>query len=88
MKKAIASLLVISLTTSIFANDDLQVLADQTNDLYRVGAGAQDGSYTALSISILGWGVGLAVAIALLAATLNHSKKSTTSGSSSHAHCD
>ena len=44
MKKAIASLLVISLTTSIFANDDQQVLADQTNDLYRVGAGAQDGS--------------------------------------------
>lgn len=70
-------------TSSIYARESISELGKQTDELYRTGAGAQDGAYTALAVSMLGWGVGLAVAIALLAAALNHSPHT----SSSNAHC-
>lgn len=86
MKRMLASVLVATvLTTSppLNAREDIQQLGDETDQLYRTGAGAHDGAFTALSISMLGWGVGLAVGIALIAAALNHG---SSSGSGSNAH--
>jgi hypothetical protein len=85
MKRIVASFLMIAMvsTSSICARESISELGKQTDDLYRTGAGAQDGAYTALAISMLGWGVGLAVLFAVLAAALNHSPHT----SSSNAHC-
>lgn len=83
MKRMIGALLMMTfLTTSIPlpAREEIQMLGDETDQLYRAGAGSGDGAFTALSISMLGWGVGLAIGIALLAAALNHG----TGGSSAH----
>jgi hypothetical protein len=84
MKKALSLLLLMSIFTTtlpLSAREEISELAESTDQLYRTGAGAQDGAYTALSMSMIGWGVGLAIGIAVLAATLNHG-----SGGSSHAH--
>lgn len=85
MKRVITLVLATTLISTSFAREEISDLARHTDMLYRQGAGAQDGAFTALSVSMLGWGVGLAVGIAVLAAALNHG--SGTSGSS-HAHCD
>ncbi len=84
MKRVIAVVLATSLISTSFAREEISDLARHTDMLYREGAGAQDGAFTALSVSMLGWGVGLSVAIAVLAAALNHS---SSSSSNSHAHC-
>lgn len=81
MKAIIAIFLALSLVSSVSARESIQEIATNTDKLYRTGAGAQDGAFTALSMSMLGWGVGLTVGIALLAAALNHS---SSSGSSAH----
>lgn len=84
MKRVIGAILVTTiLTTSLplLAREDIQQLSDETDQLYRAGAGAHDGAYTALSVSMIGWGVGLAIGIALLAAALNHG----SGGSSAHS---
>jgi len=86
MKRVLAGLLVATvLTTSLPLNarEEIQQLAEETDQLYRTGAGAHDGAFTALSISMIGWGIGLAVGIALIAASLNHG---SGSGSGSNAH--
>jgi hypothetical protein len=83
MKKWIKVFLVISLAcSSIYGeqHDDLQDYATTTDDLWRTGSGAHDGSYTSISAAMIGWGVGLAVGIAILCAVLHQSK-----GSSSHS---
>ena len=74
----IASLL---LAPSVPADDSMKEQQQAEENLWRSGSGAHDGARTAIATSMIGWGVGLAVAIALLAATLNHG-----SGGSSHAH--
>ncbi len=53
--------------------DKISDLADNTEALYREGACASDGAYTALGLSMLGWGAGLAVGIGVLAAVLHQS---------------
>ena len=73
-----------SFSSSIHGGDDLQDTAKNTDKLWRAGAGAHDGSYTAISASMIGWGVGLAVGIAVLAAVLHQSKGG--GGGSSHCH--
>lgn len=88
MKRIVGQMLVATvLMTSLplSAREDIQQLGDETDQLYRTGAGAQDGAFTALSVSMLGWGVGLAVGIALIAAALNHG--SSSSGSSNAHSC-
>lgn len=85
MKKLLAATLTILLATApplLSAKEDIQQLADQTDALYRTGAGAQDGAYTSLALSMLGWGLGLAAGIAILAAVLHQS-----SSSHNHDHC-
>lgn len=87
MKKLIKAVLIVSLlsfSSSVHGGDDLQDTAKNTDKLWRSGAGAHDGSYTAISASMIGWGVGLAVGIAVLAAVLHQSKKG---GGGHHNHC-
>jgi hypothetical protein len=84
-KKMIAFLLIalLSFSSSVHGRDDLQDTAKNTDKLWRTGSGAHDGSYTAISTSMIAWGVGLAVGIAVLAAVLHQSH----SHSGGHAHC-
>lgn len=86
MKKIIQAVLIVallSLSSSVQGNDSLQDTAKDTDNLWRSGAGAHDGSYTAVSTSMIAWGVGLGVGIAVLAAVLHQSKK----GGGHHHHC-
>jgi hypothetical protein len=82
MKKFSLAILVIALTAgSIFAREDIQELGNQTDALWRPGAAAIDGAYTSLSMSMLGWGLGLATGFGILIGVLHNSK-------ASHNHCD
>lgn len=86
MKKLISAVLAILMVCSslpVFAEEDIQDLATNTDKLYREGAGAQDGAYTALSLSMIGWGIGLAAGIAILCAALHQSKSSSQHSNSS-----
>jgi hypothetical protein len=86
MKKLIPITLCFSLvlsTAAMKAEEDINILAEQTDELYRPGVGAQDGAYTSLGLSMLGWGLGLAAGIGLLAALLHQS-----TGSSQHESCN
>lgn len=65
------------------AYDEITELGIQTDNLYRVGAASEDGSYTALSSSMLGWGIGLAIGIGILVAVL-HSSTAPSPSPSSH----
>lgn len=78
MKKIIALLLSLSIVTA-HAGESIQESAQNTDKLYREGTGAIDGAWTATSVSMIGWGVGLALGIGLLAALLHQS-------TASHAH--
>lgn len=86
MKKFITTLLILAfLTTSVptSAGDTMEEgWKDDTEAVWRTGAGAHDGASTAISTSIIGWGVGLALAIAIIAAVLHQSKTET-----GHSHC-
>jgi hypothetical protein len=86
MKKTTTFLLIalMCLTTTVQAADDLQDYAENTDKLWRTGSGAHDGSYTAISTSMIGWGIGLAIGIGILCAVL---RPSTNSSGSSSAHC-
>lgn len=49
------------------------------------GSGAQDATFSAVTLSMVGWGIGLAGGIALLASAIHQSSSSShDSGSSSH----
>ena len=76
MKKIILSALIVSSCGSLVARESIQELGTQTDELYRVGAGAQDGAFTSLGASMLGWGLGLGVGIAILAGVLHQSTAS------------
>lgn len=85
MKKFISLLLIaafVSTSSTALADDDLQDWSKDTENLWHTGSGAHDGSYTAISAAMIGWGVGLALGIAILAAVLHQSKSG-----SGHSHC-
>ena len=86
MKKFIALLLIVvflSTSSTTMAGDTIeQGWKEDTEALWHTGSGAHDGASTAISSTIIGWGVGLALAIGILAAVLHQS----TSGSG-HSHC-
>ncbi len=86
MKKTIASLLLcaflVSSTNTVYA-DELDKLAKDTDTLWRPGAGAEDGAFTASAMSMLGWGLALATVIALVAILV----QSSSSSSHSTSHC-
>jgi hypothetical protein len=86
MRRLITSLLIIaSLLSSsgAIAADTLEDWKEDTENIWRTGSGAHDGSTTAIATSIIGWGIGLGLAIAILAAVLHQSKAGT-----GHSHCD
>ncbi len=88
MKKRILSSLTLCVllfsTTAMEARDQIAQYGTESDDLWQTGVGANDGAYTAISSSMLAWGAGLAVGIAILAAALN---SSGSSGGGGGAHC-
>jgi len=77
-----ATLFFVHSTSALHAHEKLDSYAENTENLWG-GRAAADGGSTAISASMLGWGVGLGVSIAVLAAVLHQS----TSGGNAHAHC-
>jgi len=51
-----------------------------------IGYGVEDALENSMAISMLGWGVGSAIAIAVLAAVIKPSSKSDDTSSTAHAH--
>ncbi len=82
MKTLIAALALISLAGTVRA-DELDNYKKDTESIWRTGTGAEDGNYTAISTSMLGWGVGLSAGIAILASVLHQSTASHAHNSSS-----
>ena len=86
MKNRLPYIICITLilsSTQSFSSENINVLSEQTDELYRVGAAAQDGAYTSLGFSMLGWGLGIAAGIGILASVLTQS-----TSSSSHESCN
>lgn len=75
------TLTLLAMTTSAFP-DSIENWKKDTDSIWRTGTGAEDGTYTAISTSMLGWGIGLAAGIGILASVLHQS----TAGHS-HTHC-
>jgi hypothetical protein len=89
MKKLIRSTLIatcLCFSSSIHGDDDLQSYATTTDSLYRAGAGAHDGAFTAISASMIGWGIGLGLVIAIIAAVL-HQSVPESGGGGGNVHC-
>ncbi len=82
MKTLIYSLAMLAMTSSAFS-DQLDNYTKNTDALWRTGSGAEDGTFTAISTSMFGWGIALSVGIAVLASVLHQS-----TASHSHTHCD
>ncbi len=76
-----------SLCTQGFGSDDIDEYRRDTDALWRRGVGAEDGAFTATSLSMLGWGVGLAAGIGVLASVLHQSTASSHTESTGHC-CD
>ncbi|MBM3198043.1 MAG: hypothetical protein FJZ58_02155 [Chlamydiae bacterium] len=79
---AVTFLAVLSAPAALQAGDLEGVKQDNTN--LWAGTGAQDATFSAVSISMVGWGVGLAGGIALLASAIHQSSSSHDSSSCSH----
>lgn len=89
MKRFIRSTLIIALlafSSSAHGADEIDQYAEDTENVWRTGAGAHDGAFTAISSSMIGWGIGLALGIAILAAVLHQSTASSGGGGSGHCH--
>lgn len=80
MKKLIYSFAMLAMTSPAFS-DELDNYTKNTDALWRTGSGAEDGTFTAISTSMFGWGIALSVGIAILASVLHQS-------SASHSHSD
>ncbi len=81
MQKLFTALILLGMTNLAFS-DQLENYKKDTDSIWRTGSGAEDGTFTAISTSMLGWGVGLAAGIGILASVLHQS----TAGHS-HTHC-
>ncbi len=80
MKRLFAVITLLALTGPAITGE-LQNYKKDTEAIWRTGTGAEDGTFTAISTSMLGWGVGLSAGIAILASVLH---QSTASHSSVH----
>lgn len=83
MKRLLTVFALLSLPSLSFS-DDIDQYKTNTEALWRTGSGAEDGTFTAISTSMLGWGIGLSAGIAVLASVLHQS-------TAAHAHtttCD
>ena len=86
LKKPITTFLLIApmmlAPLHVHAKESAQDVQDSSNKWWSTGGAAvQDGVFTAAASSLLGWGVGGVVAIAVLAALFG-----SESGSSTHSH--
>ena len=85
--KRIVTVLLIASSSLVAYDNNLNDHTKNTEAIYREGSGSQDGLFTATSISMLGWGIGLAVAIGILAGVIHQSKSSSGHNSCAHTHC-
>ncbi len=85
MRKFVLSFLFLAICSPIAAraSGGLQSVKEETEETW-AGTGAQDATFTAVSISMIGWGVGLAGGIAILASAIHQSSSSHDSSSCSH----
>lgn len=90
MRKIVSILLIFTLLSSmnslVAGNCNcLEVANEEMNAAYYTGCGCEDGVYNAVSNSMLGWGIALAVGIALLTGFISQSAtahvQSTTTSS-------
>jgi hypothetical protein len=84
MKKWLAVLTLSTLFVQGFGSDDINQYRRETDSIWRRGAGSEDGAFTAISLSMLGWGVGLAAGIGILASVLHQSTASSHTESTGH----
>jgi len=71
MRTFLTTLLLV-MSVPVFS-DQLENYKKDTDAIWRTGSGAEDGTFTAISTSMLGWGIGLAAGIAILASVLHQS---------------
>ena len=73
MKKIVVAILSVLITFSspVFAREEITQLQEETDALYRPSPGANDGAFTALSSSMLGWGVGIATILTIVVLAIN-----------------
>ena len=84
---AILSLALVCHSLPLSADDgNLNQWKEDTEAIYRTGSGAEEGAYSAISTSMLGWGVGLAVGIGILASVLHQSTAETAHTTSGQCH--
>lgn len=84
MKRWMMALALVALCTRGYSGDDIDEYRRDTDALWRRGVGAEDGAFTAISLSMLGWGVGLAAGIGILASVLHQSTASAHTSSTGH----
>ena len=72
---------MVTASSTVLAEGNINQYKEDTDNLWRRGAGAEDGAYSAISASMLGWGIGLAAAIAIVASVLHQ-----TTATHAHAH--
>lgn len=79
MKRILLPILI--LTSSLHADhgECLEAAVDEMNELHRTGCGCEDGIFNAVSSSMIGWGVGLFVGIALLTGLIHNSHQESKS---------
>jgi hypothetical protein len=78
MKRSISLLIALTLFAApLLAGETISEMQKNDNDLFLAGCGACDGGLVALNTSMLGWGLGLSTAIAVIAASLHQSTATT-----------
>jgi hypothetical protein len=82
----IAFLLLLSLSPILSHADDALQNVKVDNENLWAGTGAQDATFSAVTMSMLGWGIGLAGGIALIASAVHQSSSSSSHDSSSCSH--
>lgn len=77
MKKAICAFLSITtiISSPLYSNKCLDVYQQEINEVWETGAAVEDSNFTAISTSMIGWGIGLAIGIVILACVIHQSKK-------------
>ncbi|MEN9344077.1 MAG: hypothetical protein RLZZ453_864 [Chlamydiota bacterium] len=82
MNRFVASLTALSLMTAPLLSDAMDNYQKAANDIFVDEEGADDNAFTSIATSMIGWAVGLAFGIAILASVIPQSTGShaTTAG--------
>ena len=73
MRRLVILVTILSLTTPLISGE-LDDTRTDTESLYQTGSGAEAGSFTAISKSMVGWGFFLAAAIVTTAILVHQSR--------------